>query len=194
MYEATRALNHTIPTAQHRTTMRVSSLHADTPTILVTVGFLRVGLWCQTCAPPRGMGHCAPGPRPLCPCRTAGTRELVVGEMASRPRCAPASVGAVPPAPQQGVQVSGVQCWCAVIVVVGGREVEIEAMREEFGQLGCRETASRRRTASRWPQGSSRSRTGVSIRAGLSVSQSTTDPQTRARVNLGVTPSTPRAL
>ena len=78
--------------------------------------------------------------------------------------------------------------------VVGGREVEIEAMREEFGQLGCRETASRRRTASRWPQGSSRSRTGVSIRAGLSVSPSTTDPQTRARVNLGVTPSTRRAL
>ena len=83
------------------------------------------------------------------------------------------------------------QCWCAVIVVVGGREVEIEAMREEFGQLGCRETASRRRTASRWPRGSSRSRTGVSIRAGP---QSLRAPQTRARVNLGVTPSTRRAL
>ena len=155
MYEATGALNHTIPTAQHRTTMRLSSLHADTPTILVTVGFLRVGLWCQTCAPPGGMGHCAPGPRPVCPCRAAGNCEFVVGEMASRPRCAPASGCGATGATAGRTGLCGVQCWCAVIVVVGGREVEIEAMREEFGQLGCRETASRRRTASRWPQGSS---------------------------------------
>ena len=45
----------------------------------------------QTCAPPGGTGHCAPGPRPVCPCRAVGHREFVVGETASRPRCAPAS-------------------------------------------------------------------------------------------------------
>ena len=139
------------------------------------------------------MGHCAPGPRPLCPCRTAGTRELVVGEMASRPRCAPASgCGAT------GATAGRTGHWCAMLVCCncrrgweGGRDRGDEG---GIRTIGCRETASRRRTASRWPQGSSRSRAGVSIRAGLSVSQSTTDPQTRARVNLGVTPSTPRAL
>ena len=39
----------------------------------------------QTCAPPGGTGHCAPGASQVCPCRAAGNCEFVVGEMASRP-------------------------------------------------------------------------------------------------------------
>jgi hypothetical protein len=58
----------------------------------------------QTCAPPGGTGHCAPGASQVCPCRAAGNCEFVVGEMASRP------LGMYCPclfvrAPQQGAQV-----------------------------------------------------------------------------------------